>query len=105
MKNILTKFFFNSWTKTLFFICLCIGLTYFIINNFTEQLVSLINWRKKETWVMLSIMIPTILLLPTFLNTFVFLKIVQIADNTKQQNTLLKKQNVLLQQILENKNK
>ena len=105
MKKIVTTIFFNSWTKTLFFICLCIVLTYFIINNFTDELVSLINLRKKETWVMLSVMIPTILLLPTFLNTFVFLKIVQIADNTKQQNTLIKQQNVLLQQILENKNK
>ncbi len=103
MKKIFTAVFLNSWSKTFFFICLCVLSTYFIINNFTEQLTNIDNWRKKETWIMLSLIIPTLFLLPNFLNTFLFFKIIQIEDNTKQQNILLKKQNALLQQILENK--
>lgn len=89
MKKTLTTFLWNSWTKTFFFIVLCVGGTYVTISYFSQELLTLVDLRKKETWIALSVLIPTIWLLPNMMNTFLFLKIVQIADNTKKTSILL----------------
>ncbi len=89
----------HSWVKTFLFLLICFGSTYVIVAHFTPQLISLFNWRSKEFWTTLAIMVPVMFLIPTFVNTFFFLKIVQIADNTQKTNQLLQKQI----QLLENK--
>lgn len=98
--KLLKKIFCNSWVKTLFFIGLCIGTTYVIVVYFTPQFITLFNWRSKGFWTTLAILIPVIYLLPTFVNMFFFLKIVQIADNTHKTTKLLQKQIKLLEKTI-----
>ncbi|MGL4677273.1 MAG: hypothetical protein ACRCWI_06365 [Brevinema sp.] len=101
MKNI-KKIFCNSWVKSLFILLCCFLGTYYTIYYFSDNLIALFNWKNKEFWTTVAVMIPAIFLFPTLVNGFFFLKIIQIADNTKKTQDLLKKQNELLAKFLEN---
>ncbi len=98
------KILLNSWVRTLVILCMCFFGTYYVISHFSGELISLFNWRSKEFWTALAVVVPSAMLFPTMVNGFMFLKITQIADNTHKTQKLLKEQNELLQKILE-KNK
>ncbi len=102
--NIIKKILFNPWVKSIVILSLCFFGTYYVISQFSGELISLFNWRSKEFWATLAIVIPSAMLFPTMVNGFMFLKITQIADNTYKTQKLLKEQNELLKKILE-KNK
>jgi len=98
--KIFQMIFSNSWIKTIFFLVICFASTYFIIINFSDIFQQIFNWRNKNFWTSLAILIPMVFLIPTFLNILLFAKIVQIADNTNKTQKLLQKQIDLLQLIL-----
>ncbi|MGL5955768.1 MAG: hypothetical protein ACRC0X_04085 [Brevinema sp.] len=96
------KLLCNSWTKSLFILLCCFLGTYYTILYFSDNLITLFNWRSKEFWTTIAVMIPAIVLFPALVNGFFFLKIIQIADHTKKTQDLLKQQNKLLEKLLEN---
>lgn len=101
--KIIKLIFFNSWIKSLFFICMCFVFTYFIIYHSLDVLKGFINFRDKNFWISLGVVIPTMFLLPTFINMFLFAKIVQIADNTNKTQKLLVEQIKILKELLKQK--
>lgn len=99
------KLLWNSLTKTLLILLLCSYGTYYMILNHSEYLISLVNWRNKEFWTTIAIVIPAMMLFPTLINGFFFLAMMKISDNTQEIQTLLQKQNELLQNIVNDKKK
>ncbi|MGL4562798.1 MAG: hypothetical protein ACRCVW_02975 [Brevinema sp.] len=101
--DLFKNIFFNSWIKALFFIAFCILATYLLINNFWQILTTFVDWRNKKFWMALGVIGSAMFLLPTFMNMMFFVKIIQIADNTKKTEELLTKQIELFNQILQKK--
>lgn len=79
--------FWNSWIRT--FVCFVISffLTMFVIYYFSGDFTSPFKGRYKDFWEFLF----ALFLLPMFMNVFLFIKIVQIADNTKKTTQLIQK--------------
>lgn len=96
IQNIVKTVFWNSWIKSFVFFMICFAVTAWIVSHFSDVFTAFFNWRNKNFWTGLAILIPTVFLVPMFMNMFLFIKIVQIADNTQKTNKLI-------QQYIKNK--
>ncbi len=95
------NFFFNSWLKTGLVLLFCFFGTYFVVHYSSQNLISLINWQSKGFWTFMALAVPSAFLFPTMLNGFFFLRVTQIADETKKTRKLIEEQNELLKHILD----
>ncbi len=97
MKNI----FFNSWIKTALVMLFCFFGTYIVLAYFSADLRAMVDFRSKAFWTAAVFAVPAAFLFPTMLNGFFFLRVTQIADETKKTRKLIEEQNELLKHILD----
>ncbi|MGL4366734.1 MAG: hypothetical protein ACRCTQ_00405 [Brevinemataceae bacterium] len=94
LKYILLLIINNSWIKSFVLLSLCALAVYFVMMNFSSIIVGLFDLRNlKHNWTMIIMVLSSFVLIPMFLNMLFFVKIIQIADNTKKYNQLVKQQN------------
>lgn len=108
IQSIVKTVFCNAWIKSLVFFVVCFAATAWIVSHFSDVFTMFFNWRNKNFWTGLAILIPTVFLVPMFMNMFLFIKIVQIADNTQKTNELIQqyikhKQQPVLKSVKETK--